>query len=142
MRDKCWTISAAILICLFIMLGRTVTIAEEESMPEDIFIDHSVYEPDRKGPVYFSHLPHYEDYDVACEDCHHEYEEGENVWTEGDPVKKCQACHDPLESKGNIKKLSIAFHKNCRACHKNLFKEEISEDAPFKSCYDCHERES
>ena len=142
MREERWIISAAVLVCLVVMLAWSVTIAEEESMPEDIVIDNSVYEPDRKGPVYFSHLAHYEDYDVACEDCHHEYKEAENVWTEGDPVKKCETCHDPLESRGDTKKLRIAFHNNCKSCHENLFKEDISEDAPYRSCYDCHERES
>jgi hypothetical protein len=141
MRDEYSFISAAILVSLVVVLAWSVTIAEEESMPEDIVIRHSVYEPARKGPVYFSHLAHHEDYDVACEECHHEYEEGENVWAEGDPVKKCKACHDPVESKGDIKKLRIAFHNNCKGCHENLFKEDISEDAPYRSCYDCHERE-
>jgi len=140
MREERWTISAIIMVCLVALLAWGVTVAEEESMPEDIVIDNSVYEPDRKGPVYFSHLAHYDDYEVACEDCHHEYEDAENVWTEGDPVKKCETCHDPTESEGEVKKLRIAFHTNCKFCHVNLFKEGISEDAPYKSCYDCHER--
>ena len=140
MREERWIISAVFLVCLAVMLDWRVMSAEEESMPEDIVIDNSVYEPDRKGPVYFSHLGHYDDYDVACEDCHHKYEEAENVWTEGDPVKKCETCHDPLESKGNIKKLRIAFHINCKSCHEHLFKEDISEDAPYSSCYGCPER--
>ena len=140
MREVRAIIFVAIHICLAVMLAVTVTIAEEEAMPEEIVIDSPVYETDRKGAVYFSHLAHYDDYEVACEDCHHEYERGENVWTEGDPVKKCGSCHDPSKSQGNVRKLSIAFHKNCKACHENLFKEDITEDAPFKSCYDCHER--
>ncbi len=140
MRNVCVIILAAIHICLVVMLAVTLTIAEEEAIPVAIVIDNPVYETDRKGSVYFSHLAHYDDYDVACEDCHHEYEGRENVWTEGDPVKKCGSCHDPSKSKGNVKKLSIAFHKNCKACHENLYKEDITEDAPFKSCYDCHER--
>ena len=142
MREERWTISAIIMVCLVALLAWGVTVAEEESMPEDIVIDNSVYEPDRKGPVYFSHLAHYDDYEVACEDCHHEYEDAENVWTEGDPVKKCETCHCPLESKGDIKKLRIAFHINCKSCHENLYKEDISEDAPYRSCYHCHERET
>lgn len=140
MRNVRAIILVAIHIGLVVMLAVTVTIAEEEAMPEEIVIDNPVYETDRKGSVYFSHLVHYDDYGVACEDCHHEYEGGENVWTEGDPVKKCGSCHDPSKSKGHVKKLSIAFHKNCKACHENLFKEDITKDAPFKNCYDCHER--
>ncbi len=140
MREVRWTISAAVFFCLVGVLVWSVTIVGEESMPEDIVIDHPVYEPDHKGPVYFSHMAHFEDYDVACEECHHVYRAAENVWKEGDPVKKCETCHDPLENKGEIKKLRIAFHNNCKACHENLFKEDISEDAPYRSCYDCHER--
>ncbi|MBN1832890.1 MAG: cytochrome c3 family protein [Deltaproteobacteria bacterium] len=142
MREERWAISVAVLACLVVLLAWNVTIAEEESMPEEIVIDHSVYQPDRKGPVYFSHLAHYDDYDVVCEDCHHEYKGAENVWTEGDPVKKCETYHDPSESKGDIKKLRIAFHNNCKSCHENLFKANISEDAPYRNCYNCHERES
>ena len=55
MREERWIISAAVLVCLVVMLAWSVTIAEEKSMPEDIVIENSVYEPDRKGPVYFSH---------------------------------------------------------------------------------------
>ena len=139
MRNVRAIILVAIHICLVVMLAVTETIAEED-MPEEIVIDNPVYETDRKGSVYFSHLAHYDDYEVACEDCHHEYEGGENVWTEGDPVKKCGSCHDPSKSKGHVKKLSIAFHKNCKACHENLYKEDITKDAPFKNCYDCHEK--
>ncbi len=140
MRNMRAIILVTIHICLVVVLAVTVAIAEEEAIPEEIVIDNPVYQPDRKGSVHFSHLVHYDDYDVSCEDCHHEYEGGENVWTAGDPVKKCGSCHDASKSKGHVKKLSIAFHKNCKACHENLFKEGITEDAPFKSCYDCHQR--
>lgn len=142
MREERWAVSATILAFLVVILVWCVTSAEEKSMPEEIVIENPVYEPDRKGPVHFSHLAHYDDYEVACEDCHHEYKEAKNVWTEGDPVKKCETCHDPFENKRDTKKLRIAFHNNCKSCHENLFKEGISEDAPFRSCYDCHERKS
>ena len=134
------TVLVVIFTCLLFMLAGTGTVAEEESGPEDIVIDNEGYKTDRKGPVDFSHLSHTEDYEVSCNECHHDYKEGKNVWTEGDPVSKCASCHNPLESKGNAKKLSIAFHKNCKTCHRNALKEGISEDAPFKSCYHCHKR--
>lgn len=110
--------------------------------PEDMMIDNEGYEPDRKSPVSFSHLNHAEDYEVSCMQCHHEYRDGENVWNEGDPVKKCIECHSPVENQGEVKKLSIAFHKNCKACHRNLAKEGITKDAPYRQCTDCHEIES
>jgi len=134
-------VSITIFTCLILMLVGRITVAEEPSVPEEIVIDNAGYEKDRKGPVNFSHLTHIEDYEVSCDACHHDYQEGKNVWKEGDPVKKCADCHSPLESKENVKKLSIAFHKNCKTCHKKAVKEGVSEDAPFKSCYHCHERE-
>lgn len=110
--------------------------------PEDMMIKNEGYKPDRKGPVIFSHLNHAEDYEVSCMQCHHQYRDGENVWIEGDSVKKCVACHSPVENRGRVKKLSIAFHKNCKTCHRNLAREGISKDAPYKKCTDCHEIES
>jgi hypothetical protein len=134
-------ISVAIFTSLIFVLPWRLTVAEEPSPPDTIVIDNGGYEKDRKGPVSFSHLSHTEDYEASCDACHHVYQEGENVWKEGDAVKKCGDCHSPLESKENVKKLSIAFHKNCKSCHKKALKEGVSEDAPFKSCYHCHERE-
>jgi hypothetical protein len=123
---------------LFLFAGA----AEKQPFPDDILLENEDYKKDRKGPVPFSHLNHSEDYEVACDQCHHEYDDGKNVWQEGDTVKKCGDCHDPKETKGDIKKLQLAFHRNCKNCHKELAKEGISEDAPFKKCGDCHEKSS
>ncbi len=141
MKDGWPMVWMAIFTCLILVLVGRITVAEEPSVPEEIVIDNAGYEKDRKGPVTFSHLTHIEDYEVSCDACHHDYQEGKNVWKEGDPVKKCADCHSPLEGKEKVKKLSIAFHKNCKTCHKKAVKEGVSEDAPFKSCYHCHERE-
>jgi hypothetical protein len=110
--------------------------------PDDIMIDNEGYNPDRKGPVSFSHLNHSEDYEVTCMECHHEYQSGKNVWKEGDPVKKCAECHIPLENQGEVKKLQIAFHKNCKTCHKDLAQKGITKDAPYRQCNNCHEKKS
>jgi len=110
--------------------------------PEDMMIENEGYKPDRKSPVIFSHLNHAEDYEVSCMQCHHEFEDGENVWQEGDPVNKCVECHSPVENQGAVKKLSIAFHKNCKTCHRNLARAGISKDAPYKKCTDCHKKKS
>lgn len=110
---------------------------EEQEMPEEIVISNKVYKPDRKGPVWFSHSEHTENYAAACDACHHEYEEGKNVWAEGQPVRKCFTCHDPSKSKGKVKKLNIAFHKSCKGCHKKLAAEGGT-DAPYRQCTDCH----
>lgn len=140
MKNERSTVLVAIFTCLLLMLGGAATVAEVQPVPEDIVLNNEGYKTDRKGPVDFPHLSHIEDYGVSCNECHHDYKEGKNVWKEGDPVEKCVFCHSPLESKGNVKKLSIAFHKNCKTCHRNALKDGVSEDAPFKSCYDCHNR--
>jgi hypothetical protein len=144
MKIKIHRIGLIVLLSLgtlfFIMTLSTVTAEEEQEVPEEISIDSKGYKNDRKGPVPLSHLDHAESYDVACSECHHEYEDGKNVWEEGDPVKKCGECHSPLKSEGKIKKLSIAFHKNCKGCHKKLAREEGGTEAPYKKCSDCHEK--
>jgi len=130
---------ACIVICVLLVTTAALIAAEEQAMPEEIYIENKVYQTDRKGPVRFSHSEHAEGYVEACDGCHHEYRDGENVWQEGQPVKKCSACHDPSKSKGNAKKLNIAFHKNCKGCHRKLAKEGGT-DAPYKQCTDCHEK--
>lgn len=109
-------------------------------IPEEITIDDQGFKVKRRGPVPFPHLSHAEDYGIACKECHHYYEDGKNVWKEGDPVNKCIDCHDPNENDGNIKNLRLAFHRNCKTCHQNMAKEGITEDAPYKKCSGCHEK--
>lgn len=108
------------------------------SVTDVIKIDNKGYQQDRRGPVNLSHKKHAEDYKVACNQCHHEYKDGKNVWKDTDPVKKCIECHDPVEKKGNADTLQNAYHKNCQGCHKEL----QGKEAPYKKCTDCHERKS
>jgi len=107
--------------------------------PDEMLLDYQGYKSDRKGPVPFSHEDHAEDYEIACTECHHEYKDGKNVWTEEKPVKKCVECHHPMKSEGKVKKLKLAYHKNCRNCHKAMVKSGASEDAPYRKCGDCHQ---
>ena len=113
--------------------------AEEQEVPEEIYIENKVYKTDRKGSVLFTHLEHAEGYVESCEECHHEYKDGKNTWEEGQPVKKCSECHDPSKSEGKVKKLNIAYHKNCKVCHRELARDGGTE-APYKQCTDCHEK--
>lgn len=126
---------------LFVTIGG-LTAVEEQSLPEEIIIENEGYKSDKKGPVELSHLNHSEDYDIACTDCHHDYQDGKNVWEEGAPAKKCIACHSPLKSEGKVKKLKLAFHRNCKNCHKDLAKKGITKDAPYKKCGACHQKRS
>lgn len=112
--------------------------SDEQEMPDVIVMDQEMCDKNLKGPVEFSHLSHAEDYELSCSECHHDYVDGENIWEEGDWVSKCIECHDPCESDGEIKKLKIALHKNCKECHQRLKSEWGSTDAPLNACKDCH----
>lgn len=112
--------------------------SDEQEVPDTIILDQDMCGKDRRSPVEFSHLYHAEDYEISCDECHHYYEDGENIWVEGDWVNKCIDCHDPCESDGNIKKLKLALHKNCIGCHRKINTEWGSTDAPFRACRDCH----
>jgi len=125
--------------CFFLLTAVSLNAAEAQEMPEEIVINNKVYETDRKGSVRFSHSDHAESYVDTCDGCHHEYKDGENIWEEGQFVKKCFTCHDPSKSEGRVKKLNIAYHKNCKGCHRKLAKEGGT-DAPYRQCTDCHEK--
>ena len=139
---KKFLVLLGIALGCILFLASGVLIAEDETdvPPEEIVINNDEYRQDRKGPVPFSHLAHAEDYEVACTECHHDYEDGKNLWEEGDIAYRCSECHDPLESDGNTKKLLLAYHNNCIGCHKKLVKEGTSEEAPYNKCFKCHEK--
>ena len=139
MNKKFFSLLAIALGCMLIVHTGVLIAEDEEEMPEEIVLDNEGYRQNRKGPVTFSHLAHAEDYEVNCTECHHDYEDGKNIWEEGDPAYKCSECHDPVENDEEIKKLMVAYHRNCMGCHKKLVKEGMSEEAPYKKCYQCHE---
>lgn len=112
--------------------------SDEQELPDNIILDQEMCGKNLRRPVEFSHLGHAEDYELSCKECHHDYMDDENIWEEGDWVNKCIECHDPCDSDGNVKKLKVAFHKNCIGCHKKIKSEWGSTDAPFRACKDCH----
>lgn len=124
-----------ILTGIFFLAAGSLTAADA---PDDILLSMEAEGYTKKrGPVNLTHTKHVEDYKIACADCHHEYEDGKNVWKEGDPVKKCSECHlvrdpDQPAQEGDILHLQLAFHKNCRDCHKDMKK------GPTNKCNDCH----
>ena len=129
---------------IFILLAGiafvAVGILTAADVPDEVTISSDVYKKDKKGPVKLNHKKHSADYGAKCTDCHHEYNDGKNVWAEGQPVKKCSACHDPEKKQGNADKLQNSYHKNCKDCHKEVTK--AGKKAPFKKCNDCHEKKS
>lgn len=117
-------------------VAEPVVETEGSKSGDEIIIENQGYTEDKKKPVKLSHKKHAEEYEIACDSCHHVYQEGKNIWEQGDPVEKCVACHDPVEDQGNVIKLQRAFHNNCRDCHKQVTLE--GREAPYKKCTDCH----
>lgn len=89
----------------------------------------------KKPPMKFNHEKHIAD-DIACIECHHVYENGKNVWHQGDVVQPCCACHKK-KTENKVPSLEKAFHDNCRDCHRDLHKEG-KESGPYRKCTDCH----
>jgi len=133
MKKRPLTVLILIVAGLVFLTAGMLTAA---SAPDEVVIENKGYKADKKGRVNLTHKKHSEDYKVLCADCHHQYENGKNVWKDADPVKKCIDCHDPEAKKDNADKLQNAFHKNCQGCHKELKDKE----APYKKCNDCHEK--
>lgn len=127
------------VVTLTIALFTGVGIMIAGDVADEINIKSDAFTKLKKGAVKLTHKKHNVDYKIACEDCHHVYKEGKNVYKEGDPVQKCSECHDVLKSKGKVKKLMLAYHKNCQGCHKKLEKAG-KKTGPTKKCNDCHEK--
>lgn len=129
MKDKrLLTLLTVALTGLMFLAEGTLT---AEDIPEEIQIDTEGYKRKVYKPVMFTHLTHLEDYAIECNECHHDYKEGENIWEEGDPVKKCVICHNPNKKQGEVHRLVFAFHFNCKKCHKE------NESGPIE-CKECH----
>jgi len=88
----------------------------------------------RKPPVKFSHRVH-EARQVACAQCHHDYQGKRNVWREGQPVEKCVACHGP---RPEVRRLDAknAYHRQCKGCHLRL-RQQGRPAGPIE-CRGCH----
>jgi len=74
---------------------------------------------------------------VDCMNCHHDYENGENVLTldaleYGEAETRCRTCHTP-ESKING---SEAFHGQCIPCHDRMRAKDKNVKASL--CGECH----
>ena len=123
--------------CVVLFTASGIIAATAEKIPDEIVINGTAYKKDIKGPVDFNHGKHAKEMKIPCTECHHEYKDGKNVWVEGQPVKKCVECHNPDKSEGNVKKLMLAYHKNCQGCHK---KEKGKEgvNPPSNKCENCH----
>ena len=130
------------LLCISLVLSAVLGsllpgAAHLYAQESEIFIDNpSVYHSKNRSTVYFSHENHMEAFE--CLDCHHDYQNGENVLDEDeleeDGKAKCAACH----SKDASIELKTAYHRQCMGCHRLVNKQE---DAGLPiTCQDCHPR--
>jgi len=105
---------------------------------EVIIIDNPVYEKDRKGPSRFEHMKHARDFGITCWECHHDYKNGENVWSPWGETRKCAECHDASEKIGKVERLQAAYHLKCKKCHeeRKIFGEGR---LVYRKCVVCHE---
>lgn len=135
MRKGIWGLGIAVLAGCVVLAGASFTVAQGPA--DDITIENDGYAKKKKDPVTLSHKKHAEEYQVACTECHHEYADGENVWKEDDPVKKCIDCHNPVKEEAEGLDLKKAFHDNCKKCHREAEKNG-NMNAPHKKCTACH----
>jgi hypothetical protein len=135
-------------MCSVALLG--LSGAAEQEVPDEIVIKAKLWKDHTKSPVTLSHKKHNEEYKVKCEECHHVYEDGKNVWKEGDKVQKCMECHNEPTIKGEKKlskdkqklNLKLAFHNNCQGCHKKLKKKDREKYSEIPTtCIKCHPKE-
>jgi hypothetical protein len=125
----------ALILSVAVFAAFTLAYAATKAPDKDITIHSTdVFTAPKKTPVVFSHEKHKA---ATCTACHHEFKDGQNVWKEGEEVKKCSACHK-LQAQDKVVKLELAYHDKCAGCHKK-FKDEGKPTGPQKAqCAKCH----
>lgn len=135
-------VSCGVLVTLAVFIAAFAVMAQQKA-PENVTIKE--FPNPTKGPVEFSHQKHNVEYKIACNQCHHKYQDGKNVWKEGEPVEKCSKCHTEMTVEGEKKlppdqqklNLKLAFHGECQGCHQKMKKENPSTKAAL-TCSTCH----
>jgi hypothetical protein len=134
------------MLVIFVVFTAAMVVMAQQKAPEQITIKE--FPNPTKGAVEFSHQKHNVEYKIACNQCHHKYADGKNVWKEGDPVEKCNKCHTEMTVEGEKKlppdqqklNLKLAFHNDCQGCHLKMKKENPSTKAAV-TCTACHPAE-
>jgi hypothetical protein len=133
------TAAALGVVFLFAVVYATQQAADTMTM------NSGVYETHTKGLATFNHKKHNVDYKIPCNECHHVYKDGKNVWKEGDEVQKCEACHkeaslpkgETCSKEEKIKRFhKDALHANCKGCHKTI--EDPEKKKALTTCTACH----
>ena len=138
----------AVSSMIFLTAVSLTATQKRKDAPAEIKIDNKGYKKNRYRGIKFSHEKHQDEYKktdkktIACVECHHVYENSKNVWKDDDKVQKCVECHNPLKGdpkNKKQKKLQLAFHNNCKTCHKDVVKAGLAKekDAPSKKCIKC-----
>ncbi len=141
MKTKKW-IAGGMMVAFVILVTAWVVMAQQKA-PETITIKE--FPKPTKGAVTFPHQKHQEENKIACNQCHHRYQDGKNVWKEGDAVEKCGKCHTEMTVEGEKKlppdqqklNLKLAFHNLCQGCHQKVKKENPGTKAAL-TCNACH----
>lgn len=126
MRRTIFPVLVAIVCCASICSGQ----------PEEILLDNTeTFQNKQRTAVMFQHGLHMEGFE--CLDCHHQYENGENVLDEADLEEDadnvaCASCHGEDSDLG----LRKAFHRQCVGCHMKLRKQ--GQDTGPELCGECH----
>ncbi len=136
---SCLAVTAAVV------LSATLLVFAAQQPPETITIKPSIWNKLSMPPVTFSHKKHVTEDKIACSQCHMVYKDGKNVWKEGDPVEKCEKCHNEPTTKGEFtlppdkKKLNLklSFHTLCIGCHRKVKNQKPTANAPIV-CNGCH----
>lgn len=112
--------------------GAIAQTTKSGDVKDTLEIQDKLFGKHKKSAVKFTHKQHSVDLKIKCDDCHHVYKDGKNVWKDGDKVALCSSCHtSPTKNEGKTLSLKNAFHKNCQGCHKEQKK------GPTK-CNECH----
>ncbi len=138
------SVSCILTAALFVFSVVALVYAADKA-PDTITLKPSLWANLTKAPVVLTHKKHAEDYKIACDQCHHVYKDGKNVWKQGDAVDKCDKCHTEATIQGEKKlppdqqklNLKLAYHNNCIPCHQKLKKEKADTKAPV-TCAQCH----
>ncbi|NLI80541.1 MAG: cytochrome c3 family protein [Deltaproteobacteria bacterium] len=133
------------VVAAFVVFTAAVAVVAQQKVADEFEIKSALWPTPTKAAVKFTHKKHSEDYKIACTECHHVVKDGKNVWKEGDPVEKCEKCHNEPTVQGEKKlppeqqklNLKLAFHNNCQECHKKHKKEKPDTTAPV-TCAQCH----
>lgn len=118
--------TVAVITAVFIMLAVVpfVTADSDKAVAPEITIDKIA----KKFPgVVLKHKDHQKRMKGDCTACHHKSKKGETP-------KACSECHGKVEGAPGLK---MAFHKQCKGCHKAKKAEGI--EAPTK-CTGCHKK--